>query len=118
MPLTATVKTSSTPSDHLGTVRHTLNWSDAVDAVTDENHIQYDAFGNQVDETNPDLENRFGYTGRDIDPESDLQYNRGRYYDAAIGKWVSEDPIGFSRRLKCQSLRGQRCVGSDRSARA
>lgn len=38
----------------------------------------------------------FGYTGREHDAESHLQFNRARYYDAALGRWISEDPIGFA----------------------
>jgi len=38
---------------------------------------------------------RFLFTGREFDAEIDLQYNRARYYDAAIGRWLSQDPIGF-----------------------
>jgi hypothetical protein len=27
--------------------------------------------------------------------ETDLQYNRARYYDATTGRWISQDPMGF-----------------------
>ncbi len=47
-------------------------------------------------ETNSAVDHIFGYTGRERDTESDLQYNRARYYDADAGRWISEDPIGFS----------------------
>ena len=36
------------------------------------------------------------YTGREFDAEIGLQYNRARYYDAKVGRWISEDPIGFA----------------------
>jgi RHS repeat-associated protein len=39
---------------------------------------------------------RFGFTGRETDPVSGLQYNRARYYDAAIARWTQEDPIAFA----------------------
>ena len=35
------------------------------------------------------------YTGREFDAESGLYYYRARYYDPAIGRFLSEDPIGF-----------------------
>src|SRR5262249_92248 len=38
---------------------------------------------------------RFKYTSRDWDGEVGLQYNRARYYDPVIGRWIVEDPIGF-----------------------
>lgn len=41
------------------------------------------------------LTNSFRYTAREIDSETSLYYYRARYYDAGIGRFVSEDPIGF-----------------------
>ncbi|MDR2641945.1 MAG: hypothetical protein LBC74_04050, partial [Planctomycetaceae bacterium] len=35
------------------------------------------------------------YTGKLTDKSSDLQWNINRWYDSDIGRWVSEDPIGF-----------------------
>jgi RHS repeat-associated protein len=43
-----------------------------------------------------DAATRYQYTGRDWDADVGLQYNRARWYDPATGRWVSEDPIGFS----------------------
>jgi len=39
--------------------------------------------------------NQFQYTGRDYDSETGLRYYRARYYDPAVGRFLSEDPIGF-----------------------
>ena len=66
---------------------------DSTGAV--ENHLTYDAFGNVTSETDDTVDHVCAYTGRDRDEESDLQYNRARYYDAGVGRWISEDPIGF-----------------------
>jgi RHS repeat-associated protein len=35
------------------------------------------------------------FTGREYDPETGLYYYRARYYDPKIGRFVSQDPIGF-----------------------
>jgi RHS repeat-associated protein len=35
------------------------------------------------------------FTGREWDPETNLYYYRARYYDPKIGRFISEDPIGF-----------------------
>ena len=41
------------------------------------------------------LENPFTYTGREYDVETGLYYYRARYYNPEIGRFISEDPIGF-----------------------
>jgi RHS repeat-associated protein len=40
----------------------------------------------------------FAFTARERDVETGLQYHRARYYDPTPGRWLSEDPIGFSAR--------------------
>ena len=37
----------------------------------------------------------FGYTGKMFDDTIDLQWNVNRWYDANVGRWINEDPIGF-----------------------
>jgi RHS repeat-associated protein len=39
--------------------------------------------------------NPYRYTAREQDPETGLYYYRARYYDPTIGRFISEDPIGF-----------------------
>jgi RHS repeat-associated protein len=69
-----------------------------VDLVNEQgailNHFVYDSFGNRTGSTTADF--RFGYTGRELDTETGLYYYRARYYDSAVGRFISEDPIGFS----------------------
>lgn len=78
-------------TDNLGTVR------DLVDSTgTVRDHIKYDSFGRITDETNVAIDHLFAYTGREFDSETGVQYNRARYYDAGIGLYLSEDPVGFS----------------------
>jgi RHS repeat-associated protein len=38
---------------------------------------------------------RYLYTGRELDQQTGLYFYRARYYDPAIGRFISEDPIGF-----------------------
>ena len=59
------------------------------------NHITYNSFGQVTSETDPDMDLRFGYTGRELDEETGLMYYRARYFDPANGTFVSEDPLGF-----------------------
>ena len=84
-----------TLSDHLGSVRDLLVHDAATDATSLVNHLVYDAFGNVVEETNPSIAVLFQYTARPMDVATGLQNNLNRWYDAAVGRWLSEDPIGF-----------------------
>lgn len=77
-------------TDNLGTVRDVIDSSGAI-----QNHIIYDSFGQVTGETNPTVDFRFGYTGRELDEETGLYYYRARYYDPNVGRFISEDPIGF-----------------------
>jgi RHS repeat-associated protein len=77
-------------ADNQGTVRDLVDNSGNV-----VNHIGYDSFGNITSQSNPAVDTRFTYTGRELDAESGLYYYRARYYDAAVGGFISEDPIGF-----------------------
>ena len=79
-------------SDGLGTIRHLTDASAAV-----AQSYTYDAFGQMV-ELSPDAAlstQSFTYTGREVDDATNLYYYRARYYDASIGRFVSEDPAGF-----------------------
>ncbi|MCA6566210.1 MAG: RHS repeat-associated core domain-containing protein [Pseudanabaena sp. M151S2SP2A07QC] len=77
-------------TDHLGSVRDVVD-----DSGTVLNHIVYDAFGGVTSQTDESVVFRYGYTARELDAESGLQYNRARYLDSFTGKFISEDPIGF-----------------------
>ncbi len=77
-------------SDKLGTV------SDLIDDNGDViNHIDYDSFGRVRGQTNLQVSDRFLFTGRELDEESGLYYYRARYYDSNLGRFLSQDPIGF-----------------------
>src|SRR6185369_3886637 len=36
-----------------------------------------------------------GWTFREYDTDSDLQYNRARCFDPTVGRWVATDALGF-----------------------
>jgi RHS repeat-associated protein len=76
--------------DNLGTTRDLVNNSGAL---VSGGHYQYDAYGN-VKTGNTAL-TRYLYTAREFDRDTSLQYNRARWYDAATGRWITEDPIKF-----------------------
>jgi RHS repeat-associated protein len=55
---------------------------------------KYAAFG-QVQAATGSSVNRQGYTGREEDGTG-LMYYRARYYDSSIGRFISEDPLGYA----------------------
>ncbi len=52
----------------------------------------YDTFGAHTAPT-PATAGRYGYTGEEIDTETGLVYLRARYYDPALGRFISPDPF-------------------------
>jgi RHS repeat-associated protein len=81
-------------TDHQGSVRDLARVTSGTASVV--NHIVYDAFGKTVSETDAAIAHLYGYTGRELDKETGLQYNRARYLDLVLARWISQDPIGFA----------------------
>jgi RHS repeat-associated protein len=78
-------------TDLLGSVRQLAQTNGTIlDALT------FDSYGNILTETNSGNGDRFKVTGREWDSEIGLQFNRARYYDPGIGRWISQDPSGFA----------------------
>lgn len=77
-------------SDNLGTVRDVANSAGAV-----ANHVEFDAFGRVLAQSASQLGDRFLFAGREWDAESDLYYFRARYYSPSLGRFISQDPVGF-----------------------
>jgi RHS repeat-associated protein len=75
--------------DNQGTVRDLID--NAGNVVS---HINYDSFGRVVSQMGS-VNFRYGYTGREADSETGLDYYRARYYDASNWRFISEDPLGF-----------------------
>jgi RHS repeat-associated protein len=78
-------------ADNQGTIRDITNNAGAI-----QNHITYNSFGRIISQTNANVYTRFNYTGREFDGETGLYYYRSRYYDCVVGRFLSEDAIGFS----------------------
>ena len=82
--------TSYFHADGLGSV---TSLTDPTGAVATS--YVYDSFGNLTASTGT-ATNPFQYTGREIDSETGLYYYRARYYDPTVGRFLSEDPLGFT----------------------
>lgn len=81
--------TSFYHADGLGTVTSLTSPSGSI-----ANTYTFDTFGNLAGSTGS-VVNPFRYTGREFDTETSMYYYRARYYDPAIGRFMSEDPIDF-----------------------
>ncbi len=96
-------------ADHLNTVRDVVaarfDGTNAYNAVHVE-HNRYDSFGRVIEReqfdgtswnvtTDPSYV-QVGYTGKYFDISIGAQFNINRWYDAEVGRWISEDPIGFA----------------------
>jgi RHS repeat-associated protein len=68
----------------------------------------FDGFGNITSETHYNssgstvtsgqtgyIDEAFAYTGRLFDKTTGLQNNLNRWYSPSVGRWMSEDPVGF-----------------------
>jgi len=82
--------TSYYETDGLGSVTSLSNSAGAL-AQT----YTLDSFGKQTSSSGS-LTNPFQYTRRELDSETNLYYMRARYFDPQIGRFISEDPLGFS----------------------
>ncbi len=86
-------------ADHVGTPRAVVdadrdvviwNWSNASEV-----------FGNQVPNTDPDLDGKdfevaLRFPGQQANPSTGLFYNYQREYDPVVGRYTQSDPIGLN----------------------
>jgi RHS repeat-associated protein len=78
-------------TDHLGSVRQIVQ-NDST--ILDE--IDYDSFGQILNETSPANGDRFKYTAREWDALLGQYYYRARHYGPDIGRFYSEDSYRFA----------------------
>jgi RHS repeat-associated protein len=83
-------------TDWQGTVRDVATYDASTNVTTIANHKVYEAFGKVHSESGPTVDTIFGFTGRYFDDDTGLQWNLNRWYDPGVGRWLSEDPIGFA----------------------
>lgn len=58
--------------------------------------INYDTFGNIIDDTDPAFEMPFGFAGGLHDRDTELVRFGYRDYDPDVGRWTAKDPILFA----------------------
>jgi RHS repeat-associated protein len=81
--------------DPQGSVAHRINASESFVASA-----KHDAYGQAMNVPGPSQGgDPYGYNGRwgyYMDSETGLHYCQQRYYDAAAGRWLTRDPIGYA----------------------
>ncbi|MCK4735244.1 MAG: hypothetical protein KAT65_22515, partial [Methanophagales archaeon] len=75
-----------------------FNGLGSVTSLTDSSEnllasYKYEPFGRIMEETGS-IVNPYRFTGREYDEDTGLYYYRARYYDAEVGRFLSEDSIG------------------------
>ena len=73
---------------HLDILRSTVSLTDPSGSARQS--ILYDAWGNERDRIGASA-NKFTFTGHELDEETDLIYAKARFYDADIGRFLSQD---------------------------
>jgi len=86
--------------------------------VTIDNQYRYEPFGNTQGSTTSTIPNTLQFAGREYDAETKLYYDRARYLDPALGRFVSEDPLGLNGGINPYTFVGNDPVnGSDPSGK-
>jgi len=61
-------------------------------AKSPNSRMHYKPFGDSIELAKDEV----GYTGHKFDTDLNLSYMQARYYDPVIGRFMSNDPVGFS----------------------
>ncbi|MCZ6624836.1 MAG: hypothetical protein O7B35_11505, partial [Deltaproteobacteria bacterium] len=75
-------------ADALGSVTEI---SDSAGAVLQS--YTYSSFGKIESQVDPSFVQPYTFTAREFDPETGMYFYRARYYDAKLGRFLSEDPV-------------------------
>ncbi len=93
-----------TLGDHQGSIRDIVSGTGSTLGRVVE-HRQYDSFGKIVRRTTGPAVGApstsgvgidFGYAGRPLEERTGLSDNRARWYEPGTGRFINEDPSGFS----------------------
>jgi len=75
-------------ADGLGSITEITDTAGVV-----KQQYTYSSFGNIESQLDPNFIQPYTFTSREFDSETGLYFYRARYYDPAIGRFLSEDPL-------------------------
>jgi RHS repeat-associated protein len=78
-------------ADHLGSIR---DLQDNLSGLLVD-HVDYDAYGNVTNETQPGNGDRFRFDGGPFVVAVGMYIFQARWYDPVSGRWYSQDPLGL-----------------------
>jgi RHS repeat-associated protein len=78
-------------TDKLDSVRDIVSSSG-----TELDHVVYDSFGNILTETNASSGDRFKFAGMEWDITVEQYFDRARWFDSAIGRFIVRDPSSLN----------------------
>ena len=78
-------------NDHLGTPQELVDDTRNVVWAAD-----FEGYGRTRHELVAEVDNPIRFPGQYFDHESGLSYNRFRYYDPQVGRYMNQDPIGLT----------------------
>jgi type VI secretion system secreted protein VgrG len=77
-------------TDHLGTPQEMYDQDGEIVWAAD-----FSAYGLTARSLALEVDNPIRFPGQYYDAESNLHYNRFRYYDPQVGRYINQDPIGL-----------------------
>ena len=83
--------------DHLGSIRQIIHKTADYGNSNITCARDYYPYGRILRETNNAEEERFKFTEKERDQETDFDYFGARYYDSGIGRWTTADPLAALR---------------------
>jgi RHS repeat-associated protein len=82
-------------ADNEGTIRDVVQYNSGTNTTTIVDHLEYNSFGVITSQSNSAYQPLFAYTGQMWDAIAGLYYYHARWYQAATGRFISQDPTGL-----------------------
>lgn len=81
--------------DREGTTNDVIQYNSGTNTTTVVDHLTYNSFGKITAQTNSAYQPIFAYTGQMWDADASLYWYHARWYDPAVGRFISRDPMSF-----------------------